>query len=115
MTIRDIFSKIWPGKGSAEKQLKLLVKQIDSASEDLKIRIAESIASSAGLERKLEQCNKLSDSQKPQDERQEMLRQDIQAEKRLLEGLQTLFSELKNKSEEINIAIEQNLLRQRKA
>lgn len=113
MTLRDIFSKLWPDKNSAEKQLRILTRQIDSASEDLKIRIAESLANTASLERKMEQQD--SSAEVDGNDRAAMLQNALASERSLLEGLQVLFKDLKKKREEINLALEQNQVRQRKA
>lgn len=113
MTLRDMLSKLWPGQNSAEKQLKKLKKQIDSASEDLKVRIAESLANATGFERKLTQ--NYSSAKTEETERREMLQNALNSEKSLLEGLQLLYKDLAAKKEEICLALEQNQMRQRKA
>ncbi len=113
MTLRDIISKLLPGKVSPEKQLKELVKQIDTAMEDLKVRTGEALAGIAALERKLSQAEM--QNGKNSDERLAMLNNSLVSEKAIVEGLKTIFAELHGRKQEIELAIEQNKARQRKA
>ncbi len=113
MVFKELFDRFRPGTTSPEARLKSLMAQIDSASGELKTRIAATIANISAIERKLQQTPLPADNEK--NERVELLNSSLAAEKLIAENLQTLLKELKQKMEQIDLAMEQNYARQRQA
>ncbi len=113
MALKELFARFWPGTTNPETRLKGLMLQIESASGELKTRIAATIANIAATERKLQQSSLVSGSD--DGERVELLNNTLTAEKQIAENLQTLLKELKQKKEQIDLAMEQNHARQRQA
>lgn len=112
MSLTKLFD-FFRGNPSVDKQLKKLLKQIDNATDELKIKTAESFATLAGLEQTLSQTGEvLSDSDEA---RISAIKSAIAAEKLISEGLKQVFADLKSRRADIELAIEQNLTRQRKA
>lgn len=109
MSLKDFFSRFWPWKRSDESRLKHLHQQIGSAIEDAKVRLADSMAARAGLERQLKQ------SAGPSDERKGMLETSLSGEQKVLEKLTSLISELNERKRQIELTLEHGRLRKRSA
>lgn len=112
MSLADLLA-IFRRKPAIEKQLKKLLQQIDSAMEELKIKTAEAIADLAGLEQKLSLA--VTTAKGNDEDHIAVLQAAIANEKLIIEDLKKVFADLKNRKADIELAIEQNLARQRKA
>ena len=112
MSLKDFFSRFWPWKRSDESRLKHLHQQIGSAIEDAKVRLADSMATRAGLERQL---NQSAESASPSDERRGMLETSLNGEQKVSEKLTSLISELNERKRQIELTLEHGRLRKRSA
>ncbi len=112
MSLKDFFARLWPWGRSDEDRLKHLHQQIGSAIEDAKVRLADSMATRAGLERQLKQQ---AEDNSASDERKAMLETSLSGEQRVAEKLTSLISELKERKQQIELTLEQGRLRQRSA
>ncbi len=111
MSLKDFFLRFWPWRRSDEDRLKHLHRQIDSAIEDAKVRLADSMATRAGIERQLQQT----DSGSVSDDRKSMLATSLSGEQKISEKLTSLISELNERKRQIELTLEQSRLRKRSA
>lgn len=111
MSFRDFLVALWPFKPSAEKQIKILLQQINTALADLKIRIAESLANESALQKKILQ-SKGSTNEGIQFC---MLESSLTAEQQVTLSLKEVYFELSNKKRNIEHVYEQTIARKRKA
>lgn len=112
MSLKDFFLRFWPWRRSDEDRLKHLHRQIDSAIEDAKVRLADSMATRAGLERQLQQQP---DSGNVSEDRKSMLTISLSGEQKVSEKLTSLISELNERKRQIELTLEQSRLRKRSA
>lgn len=112
MSLKDFFSRFWPWGRSDEDRLKHLHRQVTSAIEDAKIRLADSMATRAGLERQLQQQP---DSGNVSEDRKSMLTASLSGELKVSEKLTSLISELNERKRQIEFTLEQSRLRKRSA
>lgn len=103
-----------------EQKIKKLLKQIDQALDDLKIRIADSIARSNGLQKDLEKLNSGADKgsserTEPVTARCEALVASLDYEKKAESRLREIFDDLKNRRELLELSYQQSLARLRNA
>ena len=113
MSIRNFLAAIWPCKPSAEKQVKKLLLQISSVLDDLKIRVAGSLANESALQKKLAQAK--IDPDPDSDSLINSLTAALISEQQVTTSLKEIYSELGQKKAEIEQVYEQNLARKRKA
>lgn len=111
MSLRSFFAGLWPFKPSAERQLQKLLQQIEAARDDLKIRIAESIANESALQKKLAEEPAAADSSLAGS----VLSSALAAEQKIGASLKEIFNDLGSRKAEIELVYEQNLARKRKA
>lgn len=111
MNLRDFFANLWPFKLSADQKVSKLLLQINAALDDLKIRIAESLANESALQKKIEQSG-VSNNAATQISQFES---SLTGEQQVTVRLKEIYAELGVKKSEIEHVYEQTLARKRKA
>ena len=111
MGLKEFLANYWPFRMTPEQQLKKLVQQLDTALEDLKIKMAESIAQTSALQKKIDQIDK---TERQNNAQHAAISESLRTEQQLTETLRGVYAELKDKKSSIELSCQQIVLRQRK-
>lgn len=121
MTIKDSIARFF-GR-SPEQKIRKLLGQVEQALSDLQIRIADSIARSSGLQKKLDQENAALANTTPEKEieranrenRIEAVGTSLTFERQAEERMRQIYEDLKNKRQLLEHSYQQSLTRIRNA
>lgn len=123
MSIKDWLQGIWPFKTSQEKKIAQLLNQLECAIDDLKIRIAQSLALESDLRRKLEE-EKADAGALPNDsegqkhcsqQRIEFVTGELENQEKTAHRLKQIFGDLSDKKKSLELSYQQSLARLKNA
>lgn len=124
MTIKSWLQSLWPFSKSPEKKISQLLLQLSSAIDDLKIKIAESLAREADLRRKMNsaivdlnaaESSNSTDNLDHTRETIDFLATELAKEERVTQRLKQIFTDLHNKRTAMELTFQQCLARIRNA
>lgn len=124
MSIKSWLQSLWPFNKNPEKRIIMLLQQLDSAIEDLKIKTAESLAREADLRRKIAaEMTVIESSDQAKNaaamshvrERVDFLTVEMTKEEKATQRLKEIFADLHNKKKSMELSFQQSLARRRNA
>lgn len=115
MSLIGKLKKLWPFRQTDEDRIKSLLLQIDNANEEIKFRMAESLARMADIERRIREETEKNEATDADKEMLNFYNKSLLAEKNNEARLKSIFSDLHEKRKHIEFSFQQILARIRNA